>query len=105
MKNFIFLVIFSVFSVPAFSWVEGAGVTIEEVIMWEGADTGITHFKLSNGKWCYVPGTQKNLNSLILAVHIAGKKINVHCHDTADQNGSGSVAAAHRLHRIVVLKN
>lgn len=92
------------FSMPAFSWVEGAGVTIEEVVMWEGADTGNIHFRLSNGKWCYIPGTQKNLTSLVLAVNISGKKVNVHCHDVADQNAGGSLPGAHRLHRIIALR-
>lgn len=104
MKKFIFLILI-MFSVPAFSWVEGEGVTIEAVMMWEGADTAVTHFKLSNGKWCYVPGAQKNLNALVLAVYAAGKKVNVHCHDIADQNAGGSVEGAHRLHRIIALKN
>lgn len=89
------------FSMPAFSWVESVNVTIDEVIMWEGADAGITHFKLSNGKWCYIPGAQKNLHALVLAVYTARKKVHVHCHDTADQNAGGSVTAAHRLHRII----
>lgn len=45
------------------------------------------------------------LNSLILAVYAAGKKVHVHCHDAADQTAGGSVTAAHRLHRIIALKN
>lgn len=89
------------FSMPAFSWVESDNVTIDAVMMWEGADTAVTHFKLSNGKWCYVPGSQKNLNALVLAVYAAGKKVHVHCHDLADQSAGGSVEAAHRLHRII----
>lgn len=93
------------FSMPAFSWVESVEVTIEAVIMWEGGDTGNTHFKLSNGVWCYIPGAQKNLNSLVLATYVSGRKVHVHCHDTADQNAGGSVGAAHRLHRIIALKN
>ncbi len=93
------------FSMPAFSWVEGEGVTIDAVMMWEGADTGITHFKLSNGKWCYVPGAQKNLHALVLAVYAAGRKVHIHCHDIADQSAGGTVEGAHRLHRIIAQKN
>lgn len=105
MKKMVITLLLALIPLPAFSWVEGAGVTIDEIMMWEGADTAITHFKLSNGKWCYVPGGQKNLNALILAMHIAGKKVNVHCHDTADQNAGGSVTPAHRLHRISAIKS
>lgn len=93
------------FSVPAFAWVEGVGVTIDEVVMWEEGVTENIHFKLSNGKWCYIPGTHKNLTSLVLAVNVSGKKVNVHCHDTADQNAGGSLPGAHRLHRIISLRD
>lgn len=105
MRKVAVILLLSIVSFPAFSWVEGVGVTIDEVMMWEGADTANTHFKLSTGKWCYIPGAQKNLNALVLAVHVAGKKVNIHCHDTADQSGGGSVTPAHRLHRIIAIKN
>lgn len=105
MKKIIMSFALAIISLPAFSWVESIDVTIDSVMMWEGADAGNTHFKLSNGKWCYVPGAQKNLNALVLAVYAAGKKVHIHCHDVADQNAGGSVEGAYRLHRIIALKN
>lgn len=93
------------FSMPAFSWVESVNVSIDAVMMWEGADTGNTHFKLSNGRWCYVPGTQKNLHTLVLATYAAGKQVHIVCHDVADSNAGGSVEGAHRLHKITALKD
>jgi hypothetical protein len=104
MKKILSLIL-ALHSAQAFSWVENQNVTIQELIMWEGADTGVTGFKLSNGVWCYIPGSQKNLHSLILTAYAAGNKAHVYCYDAADPMAGGSVPPAHRLHRITVVKN
>jgi hypothetical protein len=102
MKIFLLALIFA--SAPAFAWKESTNQTIVEIMAWENTETTVVHFKLSNGTWCYIPASQKTLNSIILTLYASGKKAHFHCHDTADSNAGGSVPAAHKLHRISALK-
>lgn len=103
MKKVFFLLLFSVLSVNAYAWKYSANVKIVEVLAWEDLDNGgPLHFKLSNNVWCYVPSGKKTLHSLIMAIYVSGRDVaEIHCYDTPDSNSGGSVASAHKLHRII----
>ncbi|HTF98046.1 MAG TPA: hypothetical protein VL995_18060 [Cellvibrio sp.] len=98
MRSLFFALMFV--AAPVFAWKESANQTIVEIMAWENTETTVVHFKLANGTWCYIPASQKTLNSIILTLYASGKKGNFHCHDTADSNAGGSVPGAHKLHRI-----
>lgn len=103
MKKIVVLFVALLISNFSNAWVISTNVTVKEVIVWENLDTGgLMHFNLSDGRWCYVPNGQKSIQTLILSLYISGKTIaEIHCYDNADSNSGGSVAAAHKMHRII----
>lgn len=84
------------FSAPVHAWVLSENVSITEIMEWQ--DNGPIYFKLSNGVMCYAPATEKNLYSLILSMHVTGKILTVHCHDTSEAYGG---IQGRRVHRIL----
>lgn len=92
-----------VVSQSAFAWVSGSGVTIDNVVVWEGAEASTyMYFKTSSDVWCYIPPGQKLLNSTVLALYTSKNRATIHCHD-AEETKQGGVPAAHKLHRIYAL--
>jgi hypothetical protein len=103
LKKLMITAVLGLASASSYAWQVSSNVTIVELIAWESLDDGgPLHFKLSNNAWCYVPSGKKTLHSLIMSLYVSGKTVaEIHCHDTADSNAGGSVAAAYKLHRII----
>lgn len=98
----LFLASLFVVATPSFAWVSGVDKTITEILAWEDVDDGgPMHFKMSDGRWCYVPSGKKTLHAIVLSNYTSGRKVEYHCYDTADSNGGNTVVPAHRLHRII----
>ncbi len=96
--SFCILILITSFS-PTWAWVQSGNTTIDELVLWEGGEQGFAVLKLASGHNCYVPLIEKELYSLVLALHISGKTFNVHCHDEPVMVHGYST---HRLHRINV---
>jgi hypothetical protein len=98
----VFLGVGLMWSVNSYAWIPaGDTVTIDDVIIWNGASSDIV-FKLSSGYYCYIKADEKNTLSEVLAVWAAGKKASIHCHD-AEEDKAGY--KAHYLHRIIAFRN
>ena len=91
--SFLTLLFFSSFT---YSWEVSSGVTIKEVVQWEGSSYVLVI--LSNDKFYYSPLTDKELYSLILGLYMSGKAFTIYGYDTGDNiNGYGG---SHKIHRI-----
>ena len=90
------LVLVVLISSYSHGWVQTGNTTIKEMVLWE---SGIKHavVKMENDIICYLPLTDKELYSAILAFYLSGKTINLHCYDEA-VNVAGYMA--HRIHRL-----
>jgi len=102
MIKIVLMIVVFIFSIEANAWVSGTGVTIENIIVWEEAETATQmYIRTSNNIWCYLPPGQKTLQSLVLTLYTTKKPIEIHCHDAAENLQSN--LPAHRLHRIWTL--
>lgn len=81
---------------PSYAWISGENVSVVEITEWQ--DSAPIYFKLSNGTMCYIPANEKNMYSLILSIHVSGKRAHVHCADAVDTYGG---VPGHRVHRVV----
>lgn len=92
----IMLIIALMVSVNSHAWQRSSSVSIKELVQWEGSSNAL--MVLSDGKRCYVPLTDKELYSFVLAVYMSGKLMDTYCHDQAETIGGYS--NSHKLHRL-----
>lgn len=94
LKSILFSILIT-FSSLSHAWIVSTDVTIKEMIQWEANDDAV--IVLSNDVMCYIPLTEKQLYTFVLATYLAGKPFTSYCYDPiVDKHGY----PAHKLHRI-----
>jgi len=98
MKVFLALFLAVIFMPLSNAWEISVDVKIKELVQWEGSGNFL--IILTDEKRCFGPLVDKELYSLVLALHLAGRSLTTYCHDAAQSfNGYQGV---HKLHRVDV---
>ncbi|MGI1677616.1 MAG: hypothetical protein K6L75_02710 [Cellvibrionaceae bacterium] len=83
-------------STSSYSWEVSEGVTINELVQWEGSSFLVV--RLSSDNTYHAPLVDKELYSLILSLYMSGRSFTIYGYDLAENiNGYGD---SHKIHRI-----